>query len=1186
MIKLSMLSVLHPHRLAALAVLCAAPAVAVSGQTIGLNAGTTGSTIIAPNAKLTVPIIIDFSTGVGMNIAGLQSSFSWGAARLTLDSIRAVTIPGWSFTPNTINAPSGSSLFATFGNPALTTTTTIANAFFTASASTGGTRIVLAPSAAASDVGANILNALRPRSLDVCVGTAAKWGDVNDDGIVNISDAQQIGRFSVGLSVVNPAALAARGDVTADGLINISDAQQVARFSVGLSASPRLGTDLPSAAPTTAISISPGGAQTLVIGSSRQLNGTPVNGGTDLTGCAPVTWSTSNPARATVNSTGYVTAVSAGAVTITATSGSFSSQAAFTVTAVPVATVSLALAPTAIQIGSTSAATATMRDAANNVLTGRVVTFSSSNTSIATVNATTGVVTGVAAGAATIFATSEGITGSATVTVTTGVPTASVTVALGQTTINPGATTTATATPRDAGNNILGGKVITWSSSNTGVATVNPTTGVVTGVNGGTASIIATVDGIAGQATVTVNTVPVASVSVALGSSSIGVGATTMATATTRDASNNVLTGRVVTFTSNNSGVATVSSFTGLVTGVSAGTAIIFATSEGITGQTTVTVAGGGTVTSIQVSLVSSNIQSGTTTQANATLRDAGNNIISGPVTWSSSASSIASVNASTGVVSGLAAGNATITATSGSVQGQATVTITTTPVASVTAVLAPASITVGNTSTGTATTFDAGGNVLTGRVVVWSSTNTSVATVNSSTGIVTAVAIGTATIRATSESRIGSATITVGVTPVAQVSVTLGASTVAPGGSTTATAVTRDAQNNILTGRTVTWSSSNTARATVNATTGVVTAVSAGTVNIIGTSEGIQGTATLTVGTVTPATVTVSLGQGTIAPGGTTTAAAVVRDAGGNVLSGQTVSWTSSNTSVATVNSSTGVVTGVSVGTSTITGTSGSATGTTTVNVATVVSNEPTGMALLGQKAMNCVKPTACESDWGFWDELYPNSTILVSDPTAPRSSPNVVQMIYKPQLPGGSSPASVGKTLSQKQIIYVLFSMKLSSNYQGHNSGVNKKLHFFTKGGRNTAIFNIRGGGSGTLVPGFLLQGLAMPLTFTPFGGSSFTSTEQNLDANPNVCKTIRGQWHTYEMVLTNNTPGVADGRGEIWMDGVKCVDVSGIGFVGSGQNNKWEDIWWSPTWGGVNDAVAADFTESVDHLYISGK
>jgi hypothetical protein len=196
---------------------------------------------------------------------------------------------------------------------------------------------------------------------------------------------------------------------------------------------------------------------------------------------------------------------------------------------------------------------------------------------------------------------------------------------------------------------------------------------------------------------------------------------------------------------------------------------------------------------------------------------------------------------------------------------------------------------------------------------------------------------------------------------------------------------------------------------------------------------------------------------------------------------------------------------------------------------------------------------------------------------------------MIYKTALRGGWAPASIGKAYTvaqERQTLYVSFTLKLSSNFQAHISGVNKKLHFFTAGGSNRAVFIIRGSGSGTLVPAFLLQRLGIPMTYTTFGERQTTSTEQNLNSNPAVCKTIRGQWHHYELILTDNTPGVANGRAQIWMDGVNCLDVSGIGFAASGQNGKWEDIWWSPTWGGIQDAVAAEFTETVDHIYVSGK
>lgn len=82
-------------------------------------------------------------------------------------------------------------------------------------------------------------------------------------------------------------------------------------------------------------------------------------------------------------------------------------------------------------------------------------------------------------------------------------------------------------------------------------------------------------------------------------------------------------------------------------------------------------------------------------------------------------------------------------------------------PVASVTISPAAAKIVIGLAQQLTATTKDGNGNVLTGRAVTWSSTNTAVATV-SSTGLVTAVAPGSATISATSEGQSGSASMTV----------------------------------------------------------------------------------------------------------------------------------------------------------------------------------------------------------------------------------------------------------------------------------------------------------------------------------------------------------------------------------------------------------------------------------------
>jgi uncharacterized repeat protein (TIGR02543 family) len=417
----------------------------------------------------------------------------------------------------------------------------------------------------------------------------------------------------------------------------------------------------------------------LQVGGTQQFSAAVRDGRGNVLGGRIVIWGTSNPSVVAINSSGEALAMSPGAVTITATSEGKSGTATVTVSQVPVATVTVSPASASILVGATQQFTATTKDAGGNVLTGRAVSWSSSNTAVATVNGSTGLVTGVAAGSVTITATSEGKSGTATVTVGQ-VPVATVTVSPTSASILVGGTQQFTATTRDAGGNVLTGRAVTWSSSNTAVATVNTSTGLVTGVAAGSATITATSEGKSGTATVTVGQVPVATVTVSPTSASILVGATQQFTATTKDAGGNVLTGRAVTWSSSNTGVATVNSSTGLVTGVAAGSVTITATSEGKSGTATVTVSQV-PVATVTVSPVSASILVGGTQQFTATTKDAGGNVLTGrTVTWSSSNTAVATVNSSTGLVTGVAAGSVTITATSEGKSGTATVTVSAPP--------------------------------------------------------------------------------------------------------------------------------------------------------------------------------------------------------------------------------------------------------------------------------------------------------------------------------------------------------------------------------------------------------------------------------------------------------------------------------------------------------------------------
>jgi uncharacterized protein YjdB len=147
--------------------------------------------------------------------------------------------------------------------------------------------------------------------------------------------------------------------------------------------------------------------------------------------------------------------------------------------------------------------------------TNKTVSWSSSNTGVATVSAT-GLVTGVAVGTATITVTTQDGARTATASVTVSsnaVPVTGVSVAPTSVTVNTGNTTTLTATvaPANASN-----KNVSWSSGNTAVATVS-STGVVTGVSAGTATItVTTQDGArtaTSAVTVTANSKPVAVIS-------------------------------------------------------------------------------------------------------------------------------------------------------------------------------------------------------------------------------------------------------------------------------------------------------------------------------------------------------------------------------------------------------------------------------------------------------------------------------------------------------------------------------------------------------------------------------------------------------------------------------------------------------------------------------------------------
>lgn len=743
-------------------------------------------------------------------------------------------------------------------------------------------------------------------------GRVVTWTS-SDDAVATVSQDGQVATHAVGTATVTATSEGVSGSAT----VTVSPV------------------------PVASVSVQPASAA-LTVGATFALTALAK----DATG-APldrvVTWSSDDPAVASVSTSGVVTAVAPGSATITARSDGKSGTAAVVVSRAAVSSVSIAPANASLAVGGTVALASTVKDAAGTVLTDREVSWISSDLHVAMVSAS-GVVTGVTPGSATISAASEGKVGTSAVTVLAR-PIASVTVQPATANVQVGGTTALTATVKDAVGAVVPDAVVTWTSGSVAVATVS-TTGVVTGRAAGTTTISATSGGHTGSATVTVVPVPVASVALQPSRVALQPGETATLTATTKSADSTVLTGRVVTFTSDNSGVARVSS-DGVVSAIAPGSATIAATSEGVRGTAAVVVTLV-PVGSVALLPTSASVVAGQTVALSATVLDtAGRVVTDRVVSWTSSDIHVAVVS-TTGIVTGVAAGTAAITATSEGRSGTSTVTVIVPPIDSVSVQPSLATVQIGRSTTLTATVRDVTGAIVTDRAVSWASGNVAVATV-SSTGVVTGVAAGTAIISATSGGKSGSATVTVVPVPVGSVSVAPSSATLVPTQVVGLSAVVRDENSVVVTDRAVTWASSNSGVATVSPS-GVVTAVAPGTATITATSEGRTGAASITVAPMPVGSVIVSPPTATVTAGQTVSFSATVRDTSGAVVTDRVVTWRSSNTAVATV-SAAGVVTGVTPGVVTITATSEARSGSAAVTVLPVpvatVTLDPTSVTL-----------------------------------------------------------------------------------------------------------------------------------------------------------------------------------------------------------------------------------------------
>ena len=262
-----------------------------------------------------------------------------------------------------------------------------------------------------------------------------------------------------------------------------------------------------------------------------------------------------------------------------------------------------------------------------------------------------------------------------------------ITISPATSTIAVGTTQQYTATGYYSNGNVTQGFSVSWASSSTAVATIDPVSGIATAVGPGTTSITATALGItATSATLNVN--QLLSIAVTPANPTIAIGATEQFTATGKfknpdgTTSTSDVTAQV-TWAAAPTTIATINTTTtpGLATGVATGGATITATLDGVSGSTGLTVGAPGPI-ALVISPVAPSIAVGNAIALTAQEKwsDGTTHPASG-VTWVSDTpadANVVSISTNMGSAAGFAAGTANITATEGTLTGATSVTVVT----------------------------------------------------------------------------------------------------------------------------------------------------------------------------------------------------------------------------------------------------------------------------------------------------------------------------------------------------------------------------------------------------------------------------------------------------------------------------------------------------------------------------
>ena len=649
----------------------------------------------------------------------------------------------------------------------------------------------------------------------------------------------------------------------------------------------------------------------------------------------------------------------------------------------PLASITITPGSQTLAISTSAQFTAVGQDANGKVM-GFTPTWSVSGSG-GTINSSGVYLAGTVPGTFTGTVTASGgsVSGTASVIVTAG-PVATIAVTPTPDTLATGGTKQLTAVGKDAAGNVVA-ILPNWSVA-AGGGTISSaglfTAGMAPGTYTNTAT--ASVGSVSGSASVTVTAAALATITVTPNSSALALGGIQTFTATGKDASGNVIS--PLTFTwSVVAGGGTIVSGTGVFTaGTVAGTFsnTVKATSGSVSGFATVGVNAGAAAT-ITVTPTPDTLAIGATQQFAAVIKDAAGNILPISPNWSVAAGG-GTISGTGLFTAGTVAGTYSNTATAsvGSIAGSATVTVTAGALTLITVTPNPKDLAVGAKQTFTAAGKDANGNTVS--VTPTWSVVAGGGTIVSDSGVFTAGSTSGVfpnTVKATSGTVSGYATVTVGSGVVATITVSPTPINMATGVSQQFTAVGRDAHGNVVP-ISPTWST--VGAGAINSSSGLFTAGAAGAFpdTVRATSGSISGVGVVNiVAAGALAAIIVTPNPASALEGATVQFTASGLDVGGAVVSispAPTWSIVSSMSAAGTINSSSGLFTAGTVDgtyTNAVQATSGTISGfaTVTVNATVPVVGPVLGAAathgILAGSAVTCAgAPGTINADVSVW--------------------------------------------------------------------------------------------------------------------------------------------------------------------------------------------------------------------------